>query len=130
MEIGSSTKSPAPAGAPASPRAEAVAATAVRTELPADVAVQQPEPVRFQPSEGAEKRAALDHVVRAAMERHLAIDPETKAVVVQSVDPATGKVVRQIPDETLLKLRLYARELRDATSAEAGEGAKRVTRIA
>ena len=96
--------------------------------------MQPAEPVRFEPHEGAGRSAALDEVVRAAMERHLTIDPKTRAVVVQSVDPHTGEVVQQVPDETLLKLRLYARELRDAgTSARgegAGDGAKRTTRIA
>ena len=129
MEIGSVTKSSTPHGVSAQPRADPVAGS-VKTDLRPDAAVQPVESVRFAPDKGVEKRAALEEVVRRAMERHITIDPKTRAVVVESIDPDTGKVVRQIPDETLLKLRVYARELREAGGAEADEPGRRAGRIA
>lgn len=130
MEIGSHTK-PSPAQASAPSRAEQItAAAAAGTDVSPETAVQQAEAVRFEPRGTVGRRAALDEVIRGAMERHLTIDPETRAVVTESIDPDTGKVVRQIPDETLLKLRLYARELRDAENAESGDGQHRTAKLA
>jgi uncharacterized FlaG/YvyC family protein len=45
------------------------------------------------------------------IERKLSIDQETRAVVFQKKDRQTGETISQLPDETLLKLRAYSREL-------------------
>ena len=45
------------------------------------------------------------------VERKLIIDPQTRAIVLQKKDPHTGETISQLPDETLLKLRAYSREL-------------------
>lgn len=45
------------------------------------------------------------------VERKLVIDPQTRAIVLQKKDPQTGETISQLPDETLLKLRAYSREL-------------------
>ncbi len=45
------------------------------------------------------------------IERKLIIDPQTRAIVLQKKDPQTGETISQLPDETLLKLRAYSREL-------------------
>ena len=39
------------------------------------------------------------------------IDPQTRTIVMQKKDRETGETVSQLPDETLLKLRAYSREL-------------------
>ena len=50
--------------------------------------------------------------------------------IAAKVDPDTGKVVRQVPDETLLKLRVYARELREAGGPEPADSGRRAGRVA
>ncbi|BCB19167.1 hypothetical protein [Bosea sp. ANAM02] len=45
------------------------------------------------------------------VERKLIIDPQTRAIVLQKKDLQTGETISQLPDETLLKLRAYSREL-------------------
>ena len=106
------------------------AAGAVRTELPVESAVQQVnevEAVRFEPSDGARERAALDRALRETIARRIDIDPKTREVVHQTVNRETGEVLRQVPDEALMRLRAYAREMRE--KAEASD-VRHVERIA
>lgn len=42
-----------------------------------------------------------------AVERHNRIDPDTKTLVYQEVDQASGDIVVQIPDAVVLKARAY-----------------------
>jgi hypothetical protein len=98
-------------------RAEALAnAGAVRTELPPDAAVQQadaPATVQFDPSDEATQRAALEEAFERVIRQRIVIDPKTHDVVHQRVDAATAEVVRQVPDEYILKMRTIAREMRE-----------------
>lgn len=133
MEPGSITR-PASAPPPASPqRVEAPAqAGAARTDLPPERSAQQSdavEAVRFEPSKGVEARAALEAAVQDVIQRNVVIDPKSREIVFQSVDRRTGEVVRQVPEEALLKLRAYAREMRAADSSE-HDGTARVEKIA
>jgi flagellar protein FlaG len=94
-------------------------AGAVKTELAPEASVQQvPEAaaVRFDPSNGAQARAALDAAIRDLVERHIEIDPKTREVVYQTVDKESGEVIRQVPDQALLRLRAYAREMREMSA--------------
>jgi flagellar protein FlaG len=132
METGSVTK-PVAVAAPVVPaRADhLVAAGAVRTELAPEAAVQQaPEAqaVRFDPSHRAEARAAVEEALREIIERHLIIHPKTRDIVFQAINTRTGEIVRQIPDEALLRLRTYLRELREQEAA--ADGVTRVEKIA
>jgi uncharacterized FlaG/YvyC family protein len=110
-------------------RAEALqAAGAVATELAPESAVQQADEakaIRFEATSEAQTRAAIDAAVRDMIKRRLEIDPKTREVVFQVVDEATGDVVRQIPEEMLLKLRAYAREMRAADAGDEGERVRR-----
>ncbi len=133
MEAGSITK-PAPVSTPpASPRVDSLAtAGAVKTELAPEASVQQTsvdEAVRFEPSEDVNRRAALDAAVRDAIERNVKMDPKSREIVFQSVDKRTGEVVRQVPDEALLRLRAYARQLREAESRASDEADAAVRRV-
>jgi uncharacterized FlaG/YvyC family protein len=131
MEPGNITK-PAAVAFTAPPRTESLqSAAAVATELAPEAAVQQAskvEPVRFEQSSQLQSRAAIDAVVRDMIKRRLEIDPRTKEVVFQVVNKETGEVVRQIPDETMLKMRAYAKEMRERDGAS--DDVKRVERIA
>jgi hypothetical protein len=111
----------------ASPRADTLAASgAMRTELKPDAVVTQvgdAGSVRFAPSPGAQARALVDAAFRERVDRDLSIDPDSRAVIFQATDTRTGEVVRQIPDEALLRLRAYARDLREgAADAESRAG--------
>lgn len=132
MEIGSIAKPAAVSTPPAPQRVESLAtAGAVKTELAPEASVQQAgkaEAVRFEPTQGVQARAALEAAIRDVIEHNITIDPKSREVVFQSIDKRTGEVVRQVPDETLLKLRAYAREMREAESSD-GE-VRRVEKIA
>jgi uncharacterized FlaG/YvyC family protein len=134
METGSITRpSPIPAlNAPQ--RTDTLAAAgAVRTELPPEAAVQQvneAEPVRFEPTDGARERAAVERALQDVIKRRIEIEPKTREVVYQSVNQETGEVVRQVPDQALLRLRAYAREMREAQERGAEGDVRRVERIA
>ncbi len=131
MDSGSITR-PTPTPALNAPqRTDSLAAAgAVRTELPAEAAVQQvneAEAVRFEPSDGARERAAVERALQDVIKRRIEIEPKTREVVYQKVNEETGEVVRQVPDEALMRLRAYAREMRE--KAEASD-VRRVERIA
>lgn len=49
--------------------------------------------------------------LRDVIERRLVIDPRTRTVVLQKKNKATGETISQLPDEMLLRLRIYSREL-------------------
>ena len=133
MEIGGIAKTSAAAPVTTPARADALlAAGAVTTDLAPDAAVQQAtdgEPVRFELSEAASRRVALEAALQEVIRRHVAVDPKTREIVFQSIDRRTGEVVRQVPDEMTLKLRAYAREMREADLAER-PGHARVEKIA
>jgi flagellar protein FlaG len=117
MDTGSIAK-PAAVAAPNAPQRVNMPASAgaVKTELAPEASVQQvPEAaaVRFDPSNGAQARAALDAAIRDVIERHIEIEPKTREVVYQTVDTESGEVIRQVPDQALLRLRAYAREMRE-----------------
>ena len=134
METGNITK-PVVAAAPVAPvRADLlVAAGAVKTELKPEAAVQQASsapPVQYAPTEGADFTAALDGAMREAVERNITVDPRTRELVFQTISKETGEVVRQIPDEAVLRLRAYVRDLVEAEEQGRDGGVPRVQKIA
>lgn len=107
-------------------RAESlVSINRVRTELPlteAVASVAKSDAVRLDLSNAARDQARREAMLRDAIQRNVTIDPRTRTVVFQAVDPATGQVLRQLPDEASLKLRAQVREVamrRDRQSDEA-----------
>lgn len=132
MDMGGIAKTPA-ATAPTAPAREDVSHSArgVATNLAPDAAVQQvgkTEPVRFDASRAA-SGAALDAVVSDFIRRNIEIDPQTRELVFQVVDQKSGRVIRQTPEEAILRLRAYIRDLRAAEAGE-GDGVHRVEKIA
>ena len=132
MDAGSIVKTPAVTAPTASPRPDALhAAPGVSTELPAASTVQQTgetEAVLFDAARSA-PGAALDAALSEFIRRHIEIDPRTREVVFQVIDRETGRVLRQTPDEAMLRLKAYMRELRAAEVDERG-GAGRVQKLA
>jgi uncharacterized FlaG/YvyC family protein len=134
METGNISK-PVVAAAPVAPvRADLlVAAGAVKTDLKPEAAVQQAgsaPAVQYAPTEGADFSASLDLAMREAVERNITVDPRTRELVFQTISKETGEVVRQIPDEAVLRLRAYVRDLVEAEEHGRDGGVPRVQKIA
>ena len=134
MESGSIGKTLAGAASLAVARPDASPNRAAKTDLTPEAVVQpvgETEAVRFEPSGGAKERAALEAALQSMIQRNLTIDPKTREVVFQAVNERTGEVVRQFPDEAILRLRAYTREM-ETHEAEAGPSrdAPRVEKIA
>jgi hypothetical protein len=115
MDSGSISKPISAAVLNAPQRTEPLAsAGAVKTELPPEESVQQVADtagVQLTPSEGAMRHAKLEQALQRTIEKRLIDDPRSREPVQQSVDAETGRVVRQVPDEALLRIRAYAREM-------------------
>jgi uncharacterized FlaG/YvyC family protein len=119
---------------------------AVRTELPRDQRVAQP--VGAGASTGADDRRAGDFAardariladrrarmeriadtVRESLQRRIEKDDAAGMLVYRTVDKVTGEVVRQFPDDMVLKLKAYAREM--ARKEEIQSAEQSVERVA
>ena len=112
---------------------------AVRTELPRVQRVEQPLAASAAAAAGdrrtgdaaarderaqAERRARLERMadmIRESLQRRIERDDSADTLVYRTVDKVTGEVVRQFPDEMILKLKAYAREMeRQESEAEDG----------
>jgi flagellar protein FlaG len=133
METGNIAKPVAPAAPVAPARVEQLlTAGAVKTELKPEAAVQQvgnTPAVQFAPSEGADFHASLESALREVVERNITVDPRTRELVFQTISKETGEVVRQIPDEAILRLRAYVRDLVEAED-HGRDGVRKVEKIA
>jgi flagellar protein FlaG len=134
METGNISKPVAAATAAPARVEHLIAAGAVKTELAPEAAVQQVEKtaaVQFAPTQGADFSASLDATMRDVVKRNITIDPRTREIVFQAINQETGEVVRQIPDEAMLRLRAYIREMREAEDkGRASNDVRRVEKIA
>jgi hypothetical protein len=109
MDTGSAVKLPASAAQMGHARPDsAPVPQAVRTELAAPRSVTAAE--KIIPSRNNAARAP------DAFAREVVIDPQTREVLFRVVDVRSRQVVRQVPDEALLRLRAYARALASGTS--------------
>jgi|1186.fasta_scaffold33586_2 hypothetical protein len=131
MDTGSIARIPAVPAPSTAPRGDAVqAARGVATELPADAAVQQAgeaAATRFDSSRAP--GAAVDQGPSELVRRKVEIDPRTREVVFQVIDRETDRVMRQTPDEAILRLRAYIREMQAAQESARGSG-PRIEKIA
>jgi hypothetical protein len=66
---------------------------------------------------GETSKPAPSPYMAAATENVINIDDQTRTVVFQSRNSATGAVIFQIPDESKLKLRAYLEEVAQQTAA-------------
>ncbi|MGO4174459.1 hypothetical protein [Bosea sp. TAF32] len=133
MEFGNAPRIVAPTAAPVT-RADVTAQPgSVAVDLPPEKTVQSASAgaavnveVRAdardaQSRANGERRAFVNdqngrtanRTVDETVERKLVIDPKTRAIVLQKKDRETGETISQLPDEVLLKLRAYSRELSD-----------------
>jgi len=134
METGSISKNVVPMMTGPTRSEQLVAAGAVKTELAAEAAVQQAgesAAARFAPGGDADFRASVEAALRDVIERNISVDPRTRELVYQAVSKETGVVVRQVPDEGMLRLRAYMREMRAVEdNGRSGRDVQRVEKIA
>jgi uncharacterized FlaG/YvyC family protein len=55
------------------------------------------------------------------------IDAKTQELVLQRINEKSGEVVRQVPDQAMLRIRAYAREMRQTQADVTAEA--RVERV-
>jgi uncharacterized FlaG/YvyC family protein len=99
----------------------AVERQVARTELPATQSVQAAAEGQAQEGLRQDQRnffaglnRAIDEIAAEPL-RKVTRDEATKELVFTSISPETGEVVRQFPDEAILRQRAYAQQvLRDA----------------
>lgn len=151
MDFTSATK-PAPISATnVTPRSDVIATRdSVSVDLPPEKTVQSAQAgdavlleIRARTREengqaAAERRIGTDRqqeqirseqVRDDTLERRLTIEPRSRSIVLEKKDPDTGETVSQLPDETLLKLRIYSRELIDR-ARQADEASHSIERTA
>lgn len=111
MEIGPVTR-PGPSNVGSVSRIVPTASAApVAAELPSTAVQQAPD---VPPTQAEPQRSPMADP--NAVDRQIKIDPATQQVIYQAVDKTSGEVVRQIPEETMLRLQVYARAMRHAAA--------------
>jgi uncharacterized FlaG/YvyC family protein len=93
----------APVAAPIVQHASETSQRAVPTELPASQTVSAPETTARLRLDADPVRASLSKPVS----NQVVIDQDARAVVYQVVDNLTGLVVKQFPEEAVLRRRAY-----------------------
>jgi hypothetical protein len=86
---------------------------AVATQLPPAQSVTAAAATPASRNDAA--RAALTQSPQA---REFILDPHSREVIFRVVDVRSGSVVRQMPDEAIMRLRAYARAMADKARAE------------
>lgn len=82
--------------------------SAVATELPAAKSVTAPEASSNTNAGNARPQTAT---LNNDVSHEVVIDPAVREVIYRVVDVSSGQVIRQVPDEALLRVRAYARAL-------------------
>jgi flagellar protein FlaG len=97
---------------------------------PETTPAREPVTTQLAPSQSvtavAETQTARQNPVAAALarattERDLIIDAQSREVIYRVISAQTGRVVRQVPDEAILRLRAYSRALASGANPSAAE---------
>jgi len=89
---------------------------------PASVPVQNAVPTDLDPAKTVTALAATTSVrqdpiaAQDAQSRVTLIDPSTREVILRVIDTRTQQVIRQVPEQALLRMRAYARALQHGDS--------------
>jgi hypothetical protein len=77
---------------------------------------------------GRDERAAAEWArAEAAIDRRVTVDADTQELVFRAISEESGEVLRQVPDQAMLRIRAYTRELRETEAEHASE--RHVARI-
>jgi flagellar protein FlaG len=101
-------------------------AGSVATELPAGQTVSPPReaaPTRNDVSRHADLMSRLGYASQRQTEQRFERDRKTEVLVFKQVDPSTGEVIMQLPDQSLLNLRAYLRDQQEAAPHEVEKSA-------
>lgn len=80
----------------------------------------------------ADRRARMERIadtMRESLQRRIEKDDAAGVLVYRTVDRQTGEVVRQFPEEMILKLKAYAREMARKEELDATEN-PRIEKVA
>ncbi len=108
MDSAISFRAPVSPVAPEPVRPAAAPTPAAPTELPAAKTVTP-----------ATASLALRHdpaLTESATSRDVILDPQTREIVFRVLDADSGQVLRQVPDQALLRMQAYARALENGAS--------------
>ena len=94
----------APVAAPIVPHVSEAAQHAVATELPASRSVSAVDAGARASTDSAAVRVSISN---AAVSNQVVIDRDARAVVYQVVDVKTSQIVKQFPEEAVLRRRAY-----------------------
>jgi uncharacterized FlaG/YvyC family protein len=92
----------------------------VATELPARQSVGsawEGSAVRNEASQTAAAMSRMAELVARPTEQRFERDRKTDALVFKRIDPASGEVLMQLPEQSLLDLRAYLRDLEHAAGS-------------
>jgi uncharacterized FlaG/YvyC family protein len=92
----------------------------VRTELPARQSVAsawEASAARNDTSRTAAAMSRMAELVARPTEQRFERDRKTDALVFKRIDPASGEVLMQLPEQSLLDLRAYLRDLESAAGS-------------
>jgi flagellar protein FlaG len=56
------------------------------------------------------------NIATSPKSREFVLDPQSREVIYRVIDVRSGRTVRQVPDEALLRVRAYTRALSDGSS--------------
>src|SRR5437879_4515125 len=93
--------------------APAQAQHAVESDLSPAKSVQAAQTVCVSRNDSSRDEYLFPHAV--------IIDPQSREVIFRVIDVRSRQVVRQVPEEALLRLRAYSRSIADGSSAAAAE---------
>jgi len=128
MDVGQTSRPNVPSAQPTVRPEPVVQREAVSTQLPPAASVTaaaEAAPTKVEISRTAQTLQALEDPDAMALQRETTRDDETESLVYRVTDPKTGRVVQQIPDESLLRLRAYIAELGRKTSEAETQGVER-----
>ena len=93
---------------------------AVATELPSSKSVQSAWPSEPVENRISPQAATISHMVQIikTTEQRYERDRETSTLVFKQIDPNSGEVIMQLPNQSLLNLRAYLKQ--QASSSNAG----------
>ena len=99
-----------------------------RTELPSEETVTPSTETNSSKRSADNEREARSRQEQSApaVERRNVIDPDSESMVYVATNTETGQVVRQIPSETLLRLRAYAKTVETQQTQEPAQSVQRV----
>jgi flagellar protein FlaG len=112
MEIGPVARPGPTNAAPASRFGQSGPTVAVGAQLSEAAVEQAPTAPKVKADTPHQAAASPDSV-----DRKIKIDPATQQVIYETVDKDSGQVVRQVPEETMLRLQIYARAMRRAEAS-------------